>query len=93
LFVFLSLEVLLLLLLLQILENVYQPFWFEGGMACSHLKGESSRVKNWVLSSVEKTYIPDDIVIRVLYGGCFVEEAVWMLLSALCTCGERSRVS
>ncbi len=21
----------------QILENVYQPFWFEGGMACSHL--------------------------------------------------------
>lgn len=37
LFVFLSLEVLLLLLLLQILENVYQLFWFEGGMACSHL--------------------------------------------------------
>jgi hypothetical protein len=31
------LEVPLLLLLLQILENVYQPFWFEGGMACSHL--------------------------------------------------------
>jgi hypothetical protein len=31
------LEVLLLLLLLQILENVYQLFWFEGGMACSHL--------------------------------------------------------
>jgi hypothetical protein len=39
LFVFLSLEVLLLLLLLQILENVYQPFWFDGGMACSHLGG------------------------------------------------------
>ncbi len=35
---FFSLEVLLqLLLLLQILENVYQLFWFEGGMACSHL--------------------------------------------------------
>jgi hypothetical protein len=46
-------------------------------------EGESSRVKNLVLSNLDETYIPDDIVIRVLYGGCFVEEALWMLLSAL----------